>query len=116
MLKYLNFPGLRPLTALRELTQRASLIPRPPIAHSWWQGDSMPIPNNPTPDLGLSTSPRLYVSLQRRNLHGTRQCTGREPNSQPLHPLQSCLLSTVNMIILLLIHNNAYSYLLSCFF
>jgi len=39
-----------------ELTQ--SFI-APQTSYSWWQGDSMPIPINPTPVLGLSTSPRF---------------------------------------------------------
>ena len=80
------------LDSTGELTQKASLLPRPPIpggkgTWSWCTFRSRP----------FDQASLLYVS--RSNL------------------LQSCLLSIVhvNMIIILLIHNNAYSYLLlSC--
>ena len=96
MLKYPNFPGLRSTDCTEGAHSEGFIAPQTSYSsYSWWQGDSMPIPNNPTSVLGLSTSPRFYVS--------------------GFNPLQSRLLSTVNMIIILLIHNNAYSYLpLSC--
>ena len=84
-----KFSGAPPPTPLGELTQRTSLLPRPPIAggKGTWV-DAHPV-------LGPSIRPRSYVS--------------------GFNPLRSCLLSIVhvNMIFILLIHNNAYSFLLN---
>ena len=95
ILKNTNIPG-RPRTPLGELTRRAyiSLLPQ---TYSWWRGDSLsqgPSPNNHTPVLGTSIRPHLRVLAS----NPVYSAGNRRP--------------TCDYYRLVLIHNNAYSYLL----
>jgi len=75
-----NFPGICPGPHVEEPTGRAYryIAPGP----NWWRGDSLPLPNNPTPVLGKGLAYKFY---------GYQGMTITK-------------LSTINMIITLLIH------------
>jgi len=94
MLKNPNFPGLCPETHWGSLLE--SLHCSPDLL-AGGKETRCPIPNNPTPVLGPAIRPRFY-------------------GFQGLTHDSVVRLSTINIIGLLLIHNNAYSYLLLLYF